>query len=53
MEELAGAVPPADLGAACYKLYERFRPEWRGWGVKGELRLGAIRGLARSWRREA
>lgn len=53
MEELAGAVPPADLDRACYSCYERIRPEWRGWGVKGELRLSGIRGLARSWRQEA
>lgn len=53
MEELAGAVPAAQLDAACFPLYERFRPQWRGWGVKGELRLAEILRLARTWRQEA
>lgn len=41
------------VGKAAYNLYERFRPEWKGWGAKGELKLGTIRGLARSWGQEA
>jgi len=27
--------------------YERFRPAWKGWGVKGELRLSDIRAVGR------
>lgn len=50
MEHLAGSIPQADIGRAAYRLYERFRPEWHGWGQKGELDLGAIRQLATSWR---
>jgi hypothetical protein len=53
MEHLAEAVPPGELGKKAYHLYERFRPEWRGWGVKGALDLGAVRALAGGGWREA
>lgn len=52
MEELAAAVPPEQLGREAYGLYERFRPEWRGWGVAGQLDLGKVRQLAADWQRE-
>lgn len=49
MEELAAAFEPDDLNDRAYKLYERFRPEIpagkRGWGAKGDLDLGLVRGL--------
>jgi hypothetical protein len=50
MEHLAAAIPQEEIGRAAYKLYERFRPEWHGWGQKGDLDLGAIRQLAATWR---
>mgnify|MGYP001125766427 CR=1 FL=1 len=49
MEALAAAIPAGQLGKVCYKLYEHFRPAWKGWGQKGELSLTGIRGLAGSW----
>ncbi|GAB4821121.1 hypothetical protein N2152v2_008167 [Parachlorella kessleri] len=49
MEALAAAIPAGQLGKVCYKLYEHFRPAWKGWGQKGELSLTGIRGLADSW----
>lgn len=43
---LADAFEPAELAAAAYSLYERFRPEIpagvRGWGAKGQLDLGRV-----------
>ncbi|KAL4443634.1 hypothetical protein ABPG75_011371 [Micractinium tetrahymenae] len=53
MEGLAAAVPAEELGRAAYKLYERFRPEWKGWGVAGQLDLGKLRQLAATWQEEA
>jgi hypothetical protein len=49
MQALAEAIPPGQIGRVCYKLYERFRPAWSGWGQKGELSLEAVRDLAGSW----
>ena len=49
MEELAESIPEGEIGRAAYKLYEQFRPEWHGWGQKGTLDLGAVRGLAATW----
>ena len=49
MEALAAAIPAGQLGKVCYKLYEHFRPAWKGWGQKGELSLTGILGLADSW----
>jgi hypothetical protein len=50
MEDLARAYDPPALEAVSYELYEKFRPRIasgeRGWGQKGELDLGLIRGLA-------
>lgn len=31
------------LRSDCLSIYEKFRPEWKGWGVKGELSLKAVR----------
>mmetsp|Transcript_85345 Transcript_85345/g.135264 ORF Transcript_85345/g.135264 Transcript_85345/m.135264 type:complete len:216 (-) Transcript_85345:18-665(-) len=31
------------LRSDCLSIYEKFRPEWRGWGVKGELSLKAVK----------
>ena len=46
---LAEAVPPQELDAEAYALYEQFRPEIpegvKGWGAKGVLDLGRIRRL--------
>ena len=54
LEALAQAYPPDQLAARAYALYERFRPAvpegTKGWGAKGDLRLDAIRGLARKGR---
>jgi hypothetical protein len=51
LETLAQAYPPDQLAARAYALYEQFRPAVRegtkGWGAKGDLRLDAIRALAR------
>lgn len=52
MAELAGSFTPKELAKNAFELYSRFRPSipegMRGWGAKGELRLGTIRGLAKS-----
>lgn len=53
MEELAAAVPAEHLGREAYKLYERFRPEWRGWGQAGQLDPQKLHQLAESWQQEA
>jgi hypothetical protein len=49
MAELAESLPPKDLAARAFHLYERFRPEVppdeRGWGAKGVLDLARIRSL--------
>jgi hypothetical protein len=54
LEELAQAYPPDQLAARAYALYEQFRPAvpegTKGWGAKGDLRLNAIRALARKGR---
>jgi hypothetical protein len=51
LEALAQAYPPDHLAARVYALYEQFRPAvpegTKGWGAKGDLRLDAIRALAR------
>jgi hypothetical protein len=51
LEALAQAYPPDQLAARAYALYEAFRPAvpegTKGWGAKGDLRLDAIRALAR------
>ena len=50
MAALAKSLPPADLAATAYPLYEKFRPEIpagkKGWGVAGVLDLGRIRSMA-------
>lgn len=50
MEELAGALDPADLEERAFRLYEKFRPQIpegkQGWGAKGELDTERIRALA-------
>ncbi|RAI57371.1 hypothetical protein [Roseicella frigidaeris] len=49
MQELAGRYAPEELNRIGFRLYERFRPEvppdMRGWGAKGALDLGLIRGM--------
>ncbi|KAL6780259.1 hypothetical protein ACKKBF_B13825 [Auxenochlorella protothecoides x Auxenochlorella symbiontica] len=46
MARLASAVPEAELGKACYPLYEHFRPAWKGWGQSAELDIDGICQLA-------
>lgn len=50
MERLASRFPPEQLSHEGFHLYEQFRPEVppdeRGWGAKGVLDVGKIRGLA-------
>ena len=50
MTLLARSRPRATLAGEAFSLYERFRPSIpagvRGWGAKGVLDLGVIRGLA-------
>lgn len=52
MRELAWAYAPETLNGIAFSLYERFRPTvsagQAGWGQKGELKLEAIRRLARA-----
>ena len=47
MAELAGRIPPREVNARAFRLYERFRPEVpagaAGWGKAGILTLEAIR----------
>jgi hypothetical protein len=51
MADLAGALPPHELAAQAYALYEKFRPEIpagvTGWGAKGTLDLAVIEQMAR------
>jgi len=48
-EELAASFSPQDLKRDAYPLYEKFRPKipegTKGWGAKGSLDLGVVRGL--------
>lgn len=50
MRTLARSMPPIELSAEAYGLYERFRPEIPtgvgGWGATGELRIADINALA-------
>ena len=50
METLAGSLAPEELNRVGFRLYEHFRPEVpagaKGWGAKGLLDLGRIRGAA-------
>jgi hypothetical protein len=46
METLAESIPKGQAGKKAYSLYEKFRPEWKGWGGKGHLDLQLIRNLA-------
>jgi hypothetical protein len=52
MEVLAAGQEPDELQRRGFRLYERFRPEVpageSGWGAKGELDLGKVRGVAGS-----
>jgi hypothetical protein len=43
MEEVASSYSKAQLEDNAMRLYERFRPAWKGWGVPGELHLRDIR----------
>lgn len=50
MRDLAKAFRPEQLSTEAFRLYEEFRPAIpggvTGWGAKGELDIGRIRGLA-------
>jgi hypothetical protein len=50
MEALAATLPPKELNAKAFHLYEQFRPEVppdeKGWGAKGVLDLNQIAALA-------
>ena len=50
MEALAATLPPKELNAKAFHLYEQFRPEVpsdeKGWGAKGVLDLARIHKLA-------
>jgi hypothetical protein len=50
LRALARSRPPRRLAAEAYALYEQFRPSVprtvRGWGAKGTLDLGILRGLS-------
>jgi hypothetical protein len=49
MATLAHSMPPAEIAARAYRLYEEFRPEIpagvKGWGAAGELDLDLIERL--------
>ena len=51
MTRLARSLPPKDLAARAYALYEKFRPAIppgaRGWGAKGDLDLARLEELTR------
>jgi hypothetical protein len=51
MQKLAQAYRPQELAHDAYRLYERFRPTIpegvKGWGVRGDLDLGQIEGMAK------
>jgi hypothetical protein len=51
MARLAGSLPPPEIAAQAYRLYEEFRPKIpagvKGWGAAGDLDLDRIIGLAR------
>jgi hypothetical protein len=51
MEHVARSFRPAELAAAAYGMYERFRPTvpagTRGWGARGDLDTDFIRSLAK------
>ena len=51
MARLAASLPPEELAAGAFELYERFRPAVprgeAGWGAAGVLDLGRIAALAR------
>jgi hypothetical protein len=55
-ETLAASLPPSELAARAFQLYEAFRPAIppgaRGWGAKGVLDLAKVRSLARPERRD-
>jgi hypothetical protein len=50
MAKLANSLPPAEIAARAYRLYEEFRPAIpagvKGWGAAGELDLDLIEGLS-------
>ena len=50
MLELAKSLPPSQLAARAYPLYEKFRPDIppgkKGWGASGKLNLDLIRKMA-------
>lgn len=46
MKILAESIPAERIGSSAYHLYERFRPEWRGWGQPSVLDLNYIRTMS-------
>eukprot|EP00931_Biecheleriopsis_adriatica_P007605 TRINITY_DN108873_c0_g1_i1.p1 TRINITY_DN108873_c0_g1~~TRINITY_DN108873_c0_g1_i1.p1 ORF type:complete len:219 (+),score=51.41 TRINITY_DN108873_c0_g1_i1:57-713(+) len=42
MEQAARRRAPEELRSSALRIYEGFRPEWKGWGVKGELKLNDV-----------
>mmetsp|Transcript_73226 Transcript_73226/g.115878 ORF Transcript_73226/g.115878 Transcript_73226/m.115878 type:complete len:209 (-) Transcript_73226:94-720(-) len=42
MEKTAKSYPARELESHAMDIYERFRPSWKGWGVKGQLHLKDI-----------
>lgn len=50
MTELARSLPPSEISADAYRLYEEFRPKIprgkKGWGAEGRLDLDRIRAMA-------
>jgi hypothetical protein len=50
MAKLANSLPPAEIAARAYHLYEEFRPAIpagvKGWGAAGELDIDLIEGLS-------
>lgn len=47
MARAAASHSEAALRSEAMRLYERFRPAWKGWGVRGELHLADIRAVGR------
>merc|ERR1712107_279165 len=47
METAAANHTKATLEHSAMRFYEQFRPQWKGWGVPGELRLTDIRSVGR------
>lgn len=44
--KLAKSMKPSELRLRSYELYEKFRPEWKGWGEPGRLDLDEVENMA-------